>query len=291
MSTPIVYHGASLGGYLKALQAAKIRTICVSYFACSGRGWGEALAGDYKHRVLLDSGAFSWMNALLKKHQSRKDAEKAVDAYIAKYAAWCVEQRKHLDHYITFDYLPEAKLTWDICIKLKKRYGLDAMPVYHGDVSTDVLRRYKEEMGHDWICISKRNYWSDQVQLRRYYDGVFNMTEKLRMRCHGLACTGRTLLDYPWYSVDSTLVIKATSKMELLYLSEQTCRPTIVRARVRGVESAKQRISLLNGYNIDDIVADPYVRFQYNAEVFQKFMGLVYARSAKSKPMLKRTLF
>lgn len=284
--TPVVYHGAALGGYLRAFQAAKIRTICISYFTC--RGWDEALAGSYKHRVLLDSGAFSWMNALLRKHQSRKEADAAVDAYIEKYARWCLEQRKHLDHYITFDYLPEAKLTWDMCLKLKKRFGLDAMPVYHGDVSADVLRRYKEELGHEWVCISKRNYWSDQVQLRRYYDGVFNTAEKLRMRCHGLACTGRMLLDYPWYSVDSTLVLKATSKMELLTLSQRSCRPTITRARVRVGEAAKHRIGLLPGFRIEDILADPYVRCQYNAEVFQQFMAAVYARKRSIGP--KRTL-
>ncbi len=130
-----------------------------------------------------------------------------VDGYLERYARWVEKYEKKFDFYVTFDYVVEAPIVWQVTRKLQK-LGARPVPVYHGDQSISWFQKYIDE-GHRLIGLSKRFFLNDlRSGLTRYYDQIFNLAEKQGVACHGFAATGSEAWRYPWYSIDSTSLVK-----------------------------------------------------------------------------------
>ena len=219
---PLVYQGGwdSNNHLLAPWQGARVKTYAASYLKTKHGGAEnqramESLTKDRGVRLFLDSGAFSFLVAYKKGGNLGVD----MDAYLKDYVAFVKNPPLPIDFYVTFDYQPNAQVSWDMTKKLQKM-DIRPVPVYHGDASIDWVKKYID-LGHKLIGLSKRYFLNDQRGLRKFYDQTFKVTEAAGMSCHGFACTGREMWDYPWHSVDSTTIIGQSSRGMLAYVDEQ----------------------------------------------------------------------
>lgn len=174
---------------------AKFRGISFLYLEKEERSQRAArLWKERGIRVFFDSGAFTLQ-------RDNKFTRKDLDAFAQRYAAMIHATPKQWDFYVTLDWRLDSEVTWEahqLCHKL----GIYPSPVFHGTDTIDWFYKYVDA-GYKLINISKPVGASGNT-LRRFYDKVFNMAEKHNVCLHGLSQTGSMLLEYPWYSVDST---------------------------------------------------------------------------------------
>jgi hypothetical protein len=199
---PIIYLGGNSTKQRAKILAPILRYYCASYFY--HKNFTDNLLPNFKGfpvRAFLDSGAYSYhLQTLKSKRQqslSRKDAEVIID----KYVDWVYEVDFRFDFIVTFDYLPDAAITEWATKRIEKR-GLRPVPVYHMASPINVLRRLIDD-GYTLICIGGL-HTRNPKKLRPFLDQVFNFTEKHGTRCHGLGIGSSDMLNYPWFSVDST---------------------------------------------------------------------------------------
>jgi hypothetical protein len=287
---PIFYHGC-LANDAATMRAAGLKAYCLSYYwGWQGKNWKPVTShpgyNDPECRAFLDSGAFSYLAAGYSGKASRVQIEREVDTYVEAYARWTQTHGKRFDFYVTFDYVVEAPVVYQVTQRLQK-LGIRPVPVYHGDASISWLRRYIDE-GHKLIGISKRFFLNDGRGLRRYYDQVFNITEKCNVACHGFACTGADMWRYPWYSVDSTSFVKdngtilyETPKGDLQKVS--ICRT----AASRQIDDALLEQVRDAGFAIDDLRSNRSKRLTFNAVAMQRFV----LKKKGQKCQRKTTLF
>lgn len=212
---PIIYQGGCLHDphLWKPLRPGGASSFAASFVKEQEKPGHLSCFHDGKRsRLFLDSGAFSFLVA----HQKVHDLKIDLKDYLKAYVAFVKNPPLPLDFYITFDYQPNAQIAWDMTKRLQ-RMGAYPTPVYHGDASIDWVKRYIGE-GHKLIGLSKRFFLNDRSGLRRFYDQTFKVTEAAGVACHGFACTGREMWQYPWYSVDSTSIIGASGRGQLAYV-------------------------------------------------------------------------
>jgi hypothetical protein len=155
----------------------------------------EALEVCEKRKIgiMMDSGAFSFhkLAAQTRRRSKISDSKKDIDLEKLQsrmyrwYRDYCLENAGKWDFYITLDYKAHQPTIY----AMHKRFikdGLNPVPVYHGDMDVDWLKRYKDDFG------SK-------------FDRVFEAAAKYDLQIHGLAVTSLSLITaYPWFSVDSS---------------------------------------------------------------------------------------
>lgn len=192
---------------------------CFSYYYLDGSKTGaddqaafEFWAQQKKGRMILDSGAHTFLETL----KGQPMTAKMLDAYLDRYVKWWRGQQLPWDFVVNFDYIKNAPEIYRVLHALRER-GMKPLPVYHGDSSLDWIKRYADE-GHQLIGLGKPTYFrSGGKSLRqRYYAQVFSLTEKLGMRCHGFAVSGSNLFFLPWYSVDSATWVRAAIRGAIL---------------------------------------------------------------------------
>lgn len=129
--------------------------------------------------------------------------------YVDEYGAFVKENEDLLSVYVTVDVIGNAELSYDVTRHLEKEYGLMPLPVIHFGTDPKWIGKY-EDSGYDYIgigglgqkmSVGKYRYWADRV-----FNFICSPTTKLpRVKIHGFAMTSFPLmLEYPWYSVDST---------------------------------------------------------------------------------------
>jgi hypothetical protein len=281
--SPIIYHGGVENSHKGApvLDAGQ-GSFCVSYFKLfTGATKTESdYALHHGHRRFLDSGAFSFLSKVAELKAT--DVPKYLDAY----AAWLHKNTIALDFYITFDYAVEATLVFAMTAALQKR-GCNPVPVYHGDSSLDWLKKYID-LGHRLICLSKRNFVGDRKRLFRYYDQAFNLGEKCKVSFHGLACgAGDEVWDYPWYSVDSTSVMRAAVGGEILTLTRNHRIKSIPVVSSRVTKLAPEILEQATqwGLSLSELQSSSYRRMFYSAKTIGEMQKLRKAKQWKSKSL------
>jgi len=282
---PIVYHGGVDIQNLPIMQKAGCRFFAISYLEVfrSPTRTGALLEQirKIKGRVFLDSGAFTFLRLF-----SQGKAVTDQTDYLKSYSRWLRKPPLKPDFYVTFDCRPEAKLTWEMTRKLQ-RMGIQPVPVYHGDASIDWVHRYADT-GHKLIGLSKRFFLHDRKTMWQFFDQVFNVTEKLKMAVHGLACTeASSLLRWPWYSVDSTSAAYA-SRCCRVY--RRVGRYNFVQTNVgknrRGpLPGDIQEFALKNGIEPKSLEADVMKCFEFNLHCFRELS------SSEPKVWVRRSLF
>jgi len=288
--SPIVYHGCHKTD-AETLLSAGINSYCLSYYnvECGQENYILSHPGfsNPECRTFLDSGAFSFLVLGYQGKVSEQDIEKKVDAYIRNYSTWV---RKHgearFDFHITFDYRVSAPVTFKMTKRLQE-LGLRPTPVYHGDSSISWLMKYID-LGFPLICLAKRFFLNDHSGLLHFYDQVFNICEKHRVALHGLACTGREAWSYPWWSIDSTKLVKNAGMGILLYWDHRGILKIVSVSKSDKGTVGEEFLNLIKSTNLTlkELAEERTKRVFFNAIMLKRFLD-----SRKAKTWTKKTLF
>jgi hypothetical protein len=282
---PIFYQGCHVYD-VPFFREAGWDTFCFSYFypADVDTDHLSKLAGC---RICLDSGAFSFLTDLYtRKRLSTYEVEQRAEAYLLDYASYARSRPYPFDFHITFDYKVEASLVYQVTERLGE-LGILPVAVYHGDSSVDWLKRYIND-GHKLVCLSKRFFLHDRNGLRKFYDQCFAVTQANGVACHGLACTGNEMWEYPWYSMDSSTASQAGFRGELIYSAGSALqRVCISRKRFRGHLPDALRAEIdARDLDVEELLDGRDSRIRFNALTYKKFVA-----GRTNKCQTKKTLF
>lgn len=263
--------------YLPHLQGA--------YDACIENGIG----------IMMDSGVVSWRSyrASLIKRQKEKELAKLCgeDEFIRLYVDYCKANMKKWDLYMTIDLERNAASILERHKRIEKM-GIRPIPVFHGDSTVDFLRKYYD-MGHKLIALAS---WptlrTSHEQKRRYLDGCFALAAKLGFELHGLAMTaGWMLLEFPWYSVDSSSWSRVagyggimrfdpiTQRTSVLHVSERHSADRGAGAKLnqRMMLRIKEEIET-EGYDFEALRTSFVARHVYNAASMMQIVDIAEKR-------------
>lgn len=237
---------------------------------------------EHENKIMLDSGAFSFHMFALKQKNVGNVAnlrKKTIELYIQ----FCQRYGKDVEWYVTFDYTQDCQVVWNITKELQAE-GLRPVPVYHGDQSTDWLKRYIDA-GHKRIGISNLpRRKSDYKKTRYFLDQVFKTVEPYKVKLHGFAVTSIAMAyAYPWHSVDSSSWSRTASYGAIYALEPNRGSMTAQHVSLTGglKESTKSLTSLSpdalksvrqqvekNGWDFDLLRRSLAYRFCYNGWLF-----------------------
>lgn len=161
------------------------------------------LCVKHKIGIMMDSGAFSYRRLVRQGHVDLPEAE-----FIAQYVCFCKDNSSAWDFYVTMDLEVNVDQILARTEALEKR-GLRPVPVFHGDGSVDILKRYLDK-GYAFIALgTDKKQRTDVTKKRRFLDAVFDFGAKHNQTYHGLAMTAPwQIVGYPWQSVDSSVWLR-----------------------------------------------------------------------------------
>jgi len=217
-------------------------------------------------RIFLDSGAFSF-------HTSKMLAKVTnIDEFIDHYARYVIASKEagiNWDFFVTFDYVKIAAEVWRVTQKLEREYGLRPVPVYHGDASLDWFRKYADA-GHKLICVGRIKALGS-AELRRYYERVFELAEKLGgIKLHGLMATGANMYRFPWFSVDSATWTHMAAKGRLMYIDRKNKRLGRFQVSRVKIAAAHRALILDRGFSPETMAQSAEERAVYNVGEFMR---------------------
>lgn len=258
--------------------------IRAGYDACMAQGVG----------IMLDSGVFSY-----RKYRDRiqrlkdKKAIKVLpseEEFTGLYVKFCKKHIKHWDFAVTLDLDFNGETNFQRHVDLEE-LGVRTSPVFHGDPDgkLDLLYRYTDR-GYKHICIGIGYKLRDSVKKKRQYlDVIFNISEKLGLRLHGLALTSPwVMLSYPWSSCDSSSWSRAAGYGCILRFDEVTNRMSTLHVSDRASSAAKMQYNRVllgsikrelekEGYDFHELQTDHTERHAYNAATMQKLAAVATA--------------
>jgi hypothetical protein len=272
----------------------------------------ESLQDSIKRgiHIMMDSGAHSFHRFALNVtgQQTSKKRKSFVDVELLKtqtrdqYAEFCLEQKQDWDFYVNLDFKKDCPTIYKMQRWFEKK-GLKPVPVFHGDSSLDWFKRYCDE-GHKLIGIGLSNKSSHDAR-QSYYDIVFNEAEKRGIKLHGFAVTAMSyMVDYPWYSVDSTTWAKCAVWGKILYvdpnrhvigalhISDRECvgdknsynrMPVTIQKQIRAQCESK-------GFDFDKLRSSDFERCVWNACLFKEIGEGKVKLTAKERVQWERLL-
>lgn len=246
-----------------------------SYKACVDNGVG----------IMMDSGIISYRG--YKHTMAKKGDVKALaklpdeETFVQWYVDWVKKNSKDWAFYVTADLKPIASdvLKWHT--KLEDQ-GLRPVPVFHGDVGVEWLKRYVDR-GYDYVCIggssiSRSGKKRDYVQ---YLDGIFNFGAKHNIKYHGLAMTSPwIMMTWPWFSVDSSWWSRSAGygsimkfdpiaeRMSILHVSPRHSKSQLSDSHFKNNKIAMQKLReelKFEGFDLDLLRESFTERHVYNS--------------------------
>lgn len=220
-------HGITVDDLIRV--GCKYRCFAYAYVAKDGFYYAKRMADELQLcidkgiGIMMDSSAHSFHKlgkAGLRKTEGKwsvRDFDRLREQTLEGYAKFVRKNEKDWDWYVTFDYVRQCPVIWEMQETLESM-GIDPVPVFHGDQSIDWLKRYCDK-GHKLICIGtvKRN----NKEIRSYYDKCFAVAEKYGVLLHGLAVGSISIMYmYPWYSVDNASWAKVAAYGSVLWMSD-----------------------------------------------------------------------
>jgi hypothetical protein len=274
----------------RCLSFANIVKIPGFPFYTTGMVQGYEVCVERKIGIMMDSGVFSYRRyrrKLITTNDKKNLALLPDEAGFTQiYIDFCKKYAKHWDFYVTMDLDFDGNANFKRHVALEKA-GLRATPVFHGDedCSMDMLRRYRDR-GYSHICFGTGPRMRTTVkQQRQYLDAVFNEITRLGMTCHGLAVTAPwMMLEYPWYSVDSSSWSRAAGYGSILRFDKHSGRMTQLHISNKGNTGIAKHMPLdtmawskhlkkqleEEGFDYKELQNDHTARHLYNAMTMQK---------------------
>ena len=161
----------------------------------------------------LDSGSFSLMGEARKYHKLHGGGEwdyynsEEHFQYIDAYAEFIREHQPAIDLYANVDVIGNPELSWRNQ-KLLEKAGMKPIPVVHCGTDLKWLRKYVAA-GYGYIGLGGLANRTSGEYVRHWIDSAFDVVcdgkgiPQVKFHGFGVA-TYRTLIRYPWFSVDST---------------------------------------------------------------------------------------
>jgi hypothetical protein len=175
--------------------------------------------------VAVDSGAFTFMNKASKKAKGGASeaasgwtwaSEKArvfgyfktkeFDEYLARYIKFLHQNESILDFYVTLDVIGNAEMSWELQ-QVMEQEGLNPLPVLHFGVEESWIKHYLDR--YEYIGLGGFGTAGKNATYVAYLDRIFNKYfldehNHPRVKLHGFGLATLELLDFPWYSFDSS---------------------------------------------------------------------------------------
>lgn len=255
------------------------------------KGFQTAYAASVKHKVeiMMDSGVYSYRMFRAKMLKNGTDLKGLPDTedFIRLYVEFIKANSKKWGFYMTLDFLPDAKENFARHKRLLKM-GVRPTPVFHGDATVDYVRRYKEELGHDFIGLGglyRRAFTVSSAapvmnySTVKYLESMFNAGERYGVKFHGLAITSAsTLCKWPFYSCDSSTWSRQAGygiimrfdpvrhRISYVHVSTRTVKNLNVsyKSNLNAVAGLKKEIEA-EGYDFEALQSDHVARHLYNA--------------------------
>jgi hypothetical protein len=151
-----------------------------------------------KVSLIVDSGAFSaWV------HKESIDVRSYI--YLIK------RIQKKIVGYFNLDVIGDPEKTYANQLAMEAE-GLKPIPVYHAGSDITWLKKYAD--AHDYIAIgalAKTSTEKRHRQLNRIFREISDEQGLPSVKLHGFAISSiATMIEYPWYSVDSTSWVMAS---------------------------------------------------------------------------------
>ncbi len=243
----------------------------------------------------MDSGIISYRGYKRSMIRQGKDISKLPDedAFRELYVKYVKKNQQHWDFCVTMDMKPVAS---DVLKQHKKieSMGIRPLPVYHGDVDVEWLKKYVD-MGYNYICLGgSAPAFGGSAAISRankrvkgqYLDRVFNFGAKHNVEFHGLGLTSPwTMLTFPWKSVDSSWWSRSagygsimrwnevTERMSVLHISPRQSKAQSKDALFKANATAMQRLReelKEEGFDLDFLREDFTERHVLNCRTMMK---------------------
>ena len=150
------------------------------------------------NEVMIDSGAFSYMNGSVKKQKSRE-----LDKFAESYGKWLRDNREYYHYFeeLDLDFLVGIEKVEEYRMYLEKCAGKQCIPVWHINRGID----YWEKMTKDYNYVAIGGMVTGEITgMEKYATFLINMAHQNNCRVHGLGYTKLRCLKYiPFDSVDS----------------------------------------------------------------------------------------
>jgi hypothetical protein len=166
----------------------------------------KILSTNPEVKFLLDSGAFS----------ADSFGIDDVGKYLNDYISFIRKYENNLLGYFNLDNIRDAEISWKNQKYIEER-GLTPIPAYHYGEDFKWLETYCNE--HKYVGIGGVARGVSKQNNRILFDKIFEYVDKknLNTKFHAFGITSlRFLLDYPWYSADSTTWLKFAAYGKIL---------------------------------------------------------------------------
>lgn len=301
------WQAADYGRELRLITAGAVPYRCVSFayvakvsgfpFFAKGPAASYQACLDHGVGIMMDSGVYSYRAykaRLLLRNKPLADLP-TEEVFTAAYIDFCKAQGSRWDFCVTLDMDLDVARNYARHVALEAQ-GLRTVPAIHsgGTGVLDYLRRYKDR-GYDYVGVSSPA--GTRRQRRQYLDALFDVGAKHSIRFHGLGLTTPwIMLEYPWFSVDSSAWSRSASYGRLIYFDEVTERLTDMHVsdQEQSKRLSSRRITnpvtlrLLRehveteGYKWREIQTDFVARHLYNARTMQKLAAYAAKKHSSS---------
>lgn len=259
----------------------------------------KGFAGAYKasvgHNVdiMMDSGVFSYRSYKKKLIDAGKPLGDfpTDEEFIRLYVKWVKANQDKWGFCVTLDFGFDAAANFERHKRLLKM-GIRPIPVFHGDASIDYVRRYKEELGHDFIGLGGVTWRGRSIgnkspvlsySASKYISAMFNAGERYGVKFHGLAITSAALMyQWPFYSVDSSTWSRQAGygilmrldpvrrKITYLHVSTREVKGinTSYKSNSKAVAKLKEEIEA-DGYNFEELQTSYLLRHVHNVRTMK----------------------
>jgi len=215
------------------------------------------------------------------------------EEFVELYVTWVKKYHKKWDFYVTTDMRPVAPEVFE-WHKLLETKGIRPVPVFHGDVHVDWLKRYVDR-GYTYICLGgATTSRSGKRGLAQYLDTLFNFGAKNNVKFHGLAMTSPwIMMTWPWHSVDSSWWSRSagygsimrfsdvTERMSILHISPRESKTAVKDAIFKANKTAMQRLReelKHEGFDLDFLREDFTERHVLNARTMMQMAAAATRR-------------
>lgn len=242
---------------------------------------------EHKVGVMMDSGVFSYRNykRLLIEKGTLTAKFPTEDQFIHYYVDYVKANKQYWDWYATVDMEWSAPkiFKWHSYVL---SLGIKPVPVFHGDATTDWLKKY-HDLGHKFIALgSTKSLRASSKDWTQYLDNVFNVGAKLGLEYHGLAMTQPwMMLGWPFWSVDSSWWTRSAGfgsimswddikeRMSILHISPRSseARGQIFKQNKSAMLRLQEEVEA-EGFNFDLLRNDHVERHVWNAKTMMKLV-------------------